>query len=49
MPPSRAAEPVNSPDRGLFTRVVLKDYKSIAAYDFSLAQLSLLVGRNGSG
>ena len=36
-------------DRRLLRRVVLRNYKSIAACDVSLAQLSFLVGRNGSG
>ena len=36
-------------DRRLLRRVVLRNYKSIAACDVSLAQLSFFVGRNGSG
>ena len=36
-------------DRRLLTRVVLRNYKSIAACDVSPAQLSFLVGPNGSG
>ena len=36
-------------DRQLLTRVVLRNYKSIAACDVSPAQLSFLVGPNGSG
>ena len=36
-------------DRRLLHRVVLRNYKSIAACDVSLAQLSFLVGPNGSG
>ena len=36
-------------DRRLLTRVVLHNYKSIAACDVSPAQLSFLVGPNGSG
>lgn len=36
-------------DRRLMTRVVLRNYKSIAACDVSPAQLSFLVGPNGSG
>ena len=36
-------------DRRLVTRVVLRNYKSIAACDVSLAQLTFLVGPNGSG
>ena len=36
-------------DRRLVTRVVLRNYKSIAACDVSPAQLSFLVGPNGSG
>lgn len=36
-------------DRRLLTRVLLRNYKSIAACDVSPAQLSFLVGRNGSG
>ena len=36
-------------DRRLLTRVVLRNYKSIAACDVAPAQLSFLVGANGSG
>ena len=36
-------------DRRLLTRVVLRNYKSIAACDVSPAQLTFLVGPNGSG
>ena len=36
-------------DRRLLTRVVLRNYKSIAACDVSPAQLAFLVGPNGSG
>ena len=36
-------------DHRLLTRVVLRNYKSIAACDVSPAQLSFLVGPNGSG
>ena len=36
-------------DRRLITRVVLRNYKSIAACDVSPAQLTFLVGPNGSG
>ena len=36
-------------DRRLLTRVMLRNYKSIAACDLSPAQLSFLVGPNGSG
>ena len=36
-------------DRRLLHRVVLRNYRSIAACDVSLAQLSFLVGPNGSG
>ena len=36
-------------DRRLLTRVVLRNYKSIAACDVAPAQLSFLVGPNGSG
>ncbi len=36
-------------DRRLLTRVVLRNYKSIAACDVEPAQLSFLVGPNGSG
>lgn len=36
-------------DPRLLTRVVLTNYRSIAACDVSPAQLSFLVGRNGSG
>ena len=36
-------------DRRLLTRVVLRNYKSIAACDVSPPQLSFLVGPNGSG
>lgn len=49
MPPSRDPEPVKRPDRRQLTRVLLKNYKSIAACDISPARLSFLVGRNGSG
>ena len=37
------------PDGRLVTRVVLRDYKSIAACDVTLAPITFLVGRNGSG
>ena len=36
-------------DRRLITRVVLRNYKSIAACDVAPAQLTFLVGPNGSG
>ena len=36
-------------DRRLVTRVVLRNYKSVAACDVVPAQLSFLVGPNGSG
>ena len=36
-------------ERRLLTRIVLRNYKSIAACDVSPAQLSFLVGPNGSG
>ena len=36
-------------DRRLLTRVMLRNYKSIAACDVSPAPLSFLVGPNGSG
>ena len=36
-------------DRRLLTRVVIRNYKSIAACDVSPAQLTFLVGPNGSG
>lgn len=36
-------------ERRLLTRVLLRNYKSIAACDVSPAQLSFLVGPNGSG
>ena len=36
-------------DRRLVTRVVLRNYKSIAACDVSPAQLTFLIGPNGSG
>ena len=36
-------------DRRLLTRVVLRNYKSIAACDVSPARLSFLVGPNGAG
>ena len=36
-------------DRRLLTRIMLRNYKSIAACDVSPAQLSFLVGPNGSG
>lgn len=36
-------------DRRFLTRVVLRNYKSIAAADVSPAQVSFLVGPNGSG
>ncbi len=39
----------DKPDKRLLTRVVLRNYKSIAACDVSPAQLSFLVGPNGSG
>ncbi len=38
-----------SEDRRLVTRVVLRNYKSIAACDVSPMQLTFLVGPNGSG
>ena len=38
-----------SEDRRLIRRVVLRNYKSIAACDVSPAQLTFLVGPNGSG
>lgn len=37
------------PNRRFLTRVQLQNYKSIAATDVRLPQVSLLVGRNGSG
>lgn len=40
---------IDKPDKRLLTRVVLRNYKSIAACDVSPAQLSFLVGPNGSG
>ena len=36
-------------DSTLITRVILKNYKSIAACDVQLGPLTFLVGRNGSG
>ena len=36
-------------DKRLLTRVMLRNYKSIAACSVSPAQLSFLVGPNGSG
>ena len=36
-------------DRRLLTRVVLRNYKSIASCDVAPAQISFLVGPNGSG
>ena len=36
-------------DKRLLTRIVIRNYKSIAACDVRLAQLSFLVGPNGSG
>ena len=36
-------------DSTLITRVVLKNYKSIAACDVQLGPLTFLLGRNGSG
>lgn len=36
-------------DPTFITRVVLKNYKSIAACDVQLQSLMFLVGRNGSG
>jgi predicted ATPase len=36
-------------DRRLLTRIALRNYKSIGACDVRPAQLSFLVGRNGSG
>ena len=36
-------------DRRLITRIVLRNYKSISACDVEPAQLSFLVGANGSG
>jgi predicted ATPase len=38
-----------SKDRSFITRVVLRNYKSIAACDVSLAPLTFLVGQNGTG
>ena len=37
------------PDERLVTRVVLRDYKSIAACDVAMAPVTFLVGRNGAG
>lgn len=37
------------PDERLVTRVVLRDFKSIAACDVALAPVTFLVGRNGAG
>src|SRR5882724_5346141 len=34
---------------GFLTRVKIRNYKSIAACDVELAQLTVLVGRNGAG
>ncbi len=42
------SRPINH-DRRLITRVVLRNYKSIAACDVAPAQLTFLVGPNGSG
>ena len=39
----------DKPDKRLLTRVMLRNYKSIAACSVSPAQLSFLVGPNGSG
>ena len=36
-------------DSTFITRVILKNYKSIAACDVHLGPLTFLVGRNGSG
>ena len=36
-------------DERLVTRVVLRDYKNIAACDVALEPVTFLVGRNGSG
>ena len=44
-----SGQPVTETDRRLLTRVVLRNYKSIAACDVSPAQLSFLVGPNGAG
>ena len=44
----RRADPTHE-DRRLVTRVALRNYKSIAACDVSPAQLTFLVGPNGSG
>ena len=41
--------PPPAADRRLLRRVVLRNYKSIAACDVTLAQLSYFVGPNGSG
>ena len=41
--------PPQEADRRLLRRVVLRNYKSIAACDVALAQLSFFVGPNGSG
>lgn len=38
-----------TPDERLVTRVVLRDFKSIAACDVALAPVTFLVGRNGAG
>ena len=37
------------PDERLLTRVILRDFKSIAACDVALAPVTFLVGRNGAG
>ena len=48
--PRKTSYPIDrNTDRRLFTRVMLRNYKSIAACDVSPAQLSFLVGPNGSG
>lgn len=49
MPPLCGPEPVKRTHCRLLARVLLKNYKSIAACDISPAQLSFLVGGNGSG
>ena len=48
--PRKTSHPIDrNTDRRLLTRVMLRNYKSIAACDVSPAQLSFLVGPNGSG
>ena len=49
MPRIRSYPTARNTDRRLLTRVMLRNYKSIAACDVSPAQLSFLVGPNGSG